>query len=65
MKFFPCCCSWKAEVYISKIYDSGALKEATIVWRDVTSTEQTKTFAMKMSIKGKVTDLWKRKNELL
>lgn len=30
-------CSWKAEVYINKIYNTGALKEITI-WKHVTPT---------------------------
>lgn len=37
-------CSWKAEVYIHKIYNTGALKEITI-WKDVPPTlpKQTET----------------------
>lgn len=29
-------CSWKAEVYINKIYNTQALKETATIWKDVT-----------------------------
>lgn len=37
-------CSWKAEVYINKIYNTGALKGITI-WKHVTPTSPKQTEA--------------------
>lgn len=37
-------CSWKAEVYINKIYDTAALKGITI-WKHVTPTSPKQTQA--------------------
>lgn len=36
-------CSWKAEVYIKKIYNAGALKEIATIWKHVTPTSAKQT----------------------
>lgn len=39
-------CSWKAEVYINKIYNSGALKGLTTIWKNGTPIPEHKAICI-------------------